>query len=198
MYPCGNCQKNCTRSCVFCEKCETWFHNRCENLNKAQFTILNESQNCDFICTKIKCCKSSINDSFDYTLSLSRLETYASRNLLVEGTQVEKILLRNEPLTQIIKETNHVYIAQTSLTEDKVSKQILNEHKMFVKDRKPIQVSGDGNCLFNSLSVEMVGNESDRKNKLAATAGHSLTFDPMGTRLKFFLSEATKSMMIHL
>ena len=97
---------------------------------------------------------------FDYTLSLASLESYANRNLLVEGVQVEKILLHNEPLTQIINETNHVYSAQSCLIEDRVSKQILNEHKMCIKDRKPIQVSSDGNCLFNSLSLDIVGNES--------------------------------------
>lgn len=89
-----------------------------------------------------------------------RLESYANRNLQVEGVQVEKILLHNEPLTQIINETNHVYSAQSCLIEDRVSKQILNEHNMCIKDRKPIQVSSDGNCLFNSLSVDIVGNES--------------------------------------
>jgi hypothetical protein len=156
-YPCGNGKKNCTRTCVYCEKCETWFHIRYQKLNKDQFTVLNKSQNCDFICTQ--CCKST-DDRFDYTLSLASLESYANRNLLVEGVQVEKILLHNEPLTQIINETNHVYSAQSCLIEDRVSKQILNEHKMCIKDRKPIQVSSDGNCLFNSLSLDIVGNES--------------------------------------
>jgi hypothetical protein len=69
---------------------------------------------------------------FDYTLSLASLESYANRNLLVEGVQVEQILLHNEPLTQIINETNHVYSAQSCLIEDRVSKQILNEHKMCI------------------------------------------------------------------
>jgi hypothetical protein len=62
---------------------------------------------------------------FDYTLSLASLESYANRNLLVEGVQVEQILLHNEPLTQIINETNHVYSAQSCLIEDRVSKLVL-------------------------------------------------------------------------
>ena len=33
---------------------------------------------------------------------------------------------------------------------------------------------------------------ADRKNKMAATAGQSLTLDPMGINTKFFLSETAK------
>ncbi|CAG2200644.1 unnamed protein product [Mytilus edulis] len=89
-----------------------------------------------------------------------RLEAYASKNLLMDGVNVEKILLRKEPLTQIIGETNHTYSAMSSLVEDRVSRQILNEQSMIIKERNPVQVSTNGNCLFNSLSVDMCGNES--------------------------------------
>ncbi|CAG2254986.1 unnamed protein product [Mytilus edulis] len=92
--------------------------------------------------------------------SISRLEAYASKNLLTDGVNVEKILLRKEPLTQIIGETNHTYSAMSSLVEDRVSRQILNEQSMIIKERNPVQVSTNGNCLFNSLSVDMCGNES--------------------------------------
>ncbi|CAG2239337.1 unnamed protein product [Mytilus edulis] len=156
-HPCGNCSKNCTRMCVFCEKCETWFHQKCQKLTKDQFRILSQTKSCDFICTQ--CCHTK-DHKFDYDLSISRLEAYASKNLLTDGVNVEKILLRKEPLTQIIGETNHTYSAMSSLVEDRVSRQILNEQSMIIKERNPVQVSTNGNCLFNSLSVDMCGNES--------------------------------------
>ena len=43
-YPCGYCGKNCTRLCVACDQCETWFHNTCQKLTK--------DPNCDYICLK--------------------------------------------------------------------------------------------------------------------------------------------------
>ena len=156
-YPCGNCGKNCTRMCVFCEKCESWFHNNCQSITKNQFLTLKQSKNCDYIC--VGCCE-TVNNEFDYELSLKRLESYANRNLLTEGVQVEEVLLRNEKHRQIINEANHIYSAQSCMVEDSVSRQILHEHKMSINDRKPIQVSMNGNCLFNALSVDIVGNES--------------------------------------
>ena len=118
---------------------------------------LSKSKNCDYFC--IACCQ-TLDNKFDYQQSLTRLSSYANRNLLIEGVEVEKILLRNEPLTQVIDDTNQIYSAQSSLIEDSVSRQILDEHKMSVNNRKPIQVSMNGNCLFNALSVVLVGNES--------------------------------------
>ena len=55
---------------------------------------------------------------------------------------------------------NRQKLIQLRIKEDVVAKQILNEHKMLVDDRNPIRVSGDGNCLFNALSMDITGNKS--------------------------------------
>ena len=62
-------------------------------------------------------------------------------NLLAEAVQVEKILLMGKPLTGVINETDFKYSVHSSLAEDTVSRQIMNEHNMLIKDRKPVKVS---------------------------------------------------------
>jgi hypothetical protein len=67
VYPCGDCGKNCTRFCVVCENCESWFHFKCQKLTQDQFTTLNASSNCDYIGIN---CTQTINGKFDYENSL--------------------------------------------------------------------------------------------------------------------------------
>ena len=121
-HPCGTCEKNCTRMCVFCEVCESWFHYKCHQLNKDQFLALSKSKNCDFVC---KICCVTKEGAYDYQKALIRLEGYANRKVLDEGVYIESVLVRNEDLRVTI-ETGKL----KGLVEDRVSKQIVKTHHM--------------------------------------------------------------------
>ena len=73
-----------------------------------------------------------MGNEHDYDLSLLRLDKYSRINLLAEAVQVEKILLMGKPLTGVINETDFKYSAHSSLAEETVSRQIINEHNMFI------------------------------------------------------------------
>jgi hypothetical protein len=49
------------------KNCEFWFHFKCQTLTQDQFTTLNASSNCDYICIN---CTQTINGKFDYENSL--------------------------------------------------------------------------------------------------------------------------------
>ena len=78
---------------------------------------------------------------------------------MLEGSRVEQILLRNENLEQMCCRNDLRYTAVSCLTEDRTSNQILESLKMSIENKIPIYVSGDGNCLFNAISVSLVGSE---------------------------------------
>jgi len=101
-----------------------------------------------------------MNDGyFDFDNPIKRLEKYANANVLLEGSWVEQILLRNENLEQMCCRNDLSYTTASCLTEDRTSKQILESLKMSIENKIPIYVSGDGNCLFNAISLSLVGNE---------------------------------------
>ena len=156
-YPCGNCGGNCTTDCVFCENCNIWFHYRCENLLKKHFMEMGKKKNiaCDYICSK---CTKTPAGTYDFEKSLKRLENYANSGNLEAGASLEMILLRGEKTTPLINRKDLVY--SSDFSTDRVSKQILDSLNMSVAGRTPVYVSGDGNCLYNAISVGICGNES--------------------------------------
>ena len=156
-FPCGNCGGNCTTGCVFCENCEIWFHYSCEKLQKKQFNEISKKKNnaCDYIGSK---CTKTPEGTYDFDKSLKRLGNYAKNGNLEAGASLETVLLRSENLTPITNRKDLVYSA--NLIADRVSEQILASLNMSVARRTPIYVSGDGNCLYNAISVGICGNES--------------------------------------
>ena len=86
-YPCGVRGKNCLKNVVACEKCDRWFHTRCEKLTKAHIKCLS-STDCDFFCTK---CAEDSNGDFDFGFSLKRLEKYSAAGSLENGVKTEKV-----------------------------------------------------------------------------------------------------------
>ena len=111
---------------------------------------------CDYICTK---CTKTLDGNFDYEKSLKRLEKYSLSGNLEAGARVERILLRNENCKPLSSRNDFNYQPSSSLATDRVSKLILENHKITFDGKSPAHVSGDGNCLFNSLSVGLVGHE---------------------------------------
>ena len=91
---------------------------------------------CDYVCTK--CTKTG------------HLEA---------GARIERLLLRHENNKPLGSRKDFVYSPGSLLSPDPVSKMILENHKISFDGKIPVFVSGDGNCLFNSLSVGLVGHE---------------------------------------
>ena len=130
---------------------------RCEKLLKKQFREITRKRNTavDYICSK---CTKTPEGTYDFDKSLKRLQNYAKFGNLESGAIFETILLRNEDNTPINSQSNLAYSAK--LTPDRVSKQFLENLNISVGGRTSIYVSGDGNCMYYSISVGICGNQS--------------------------------------
>ena len=153
-YPCGNCRKNCGLFSIQCENCETWYHYKCELLTKNQYETINNSPY-DFFCRT--CCRKS-DGSYNYDLALDRLTASSKSGDVFDGAKIEKIFFRNEiPRTHYTKDI--LFDREAGLKSDPISVNILGKYGG-PADKIPVSTSPDGNCLFNSLSVALCGNES--------------------------------------
>ena len=152
-WPCSVCAKECTTNAIFCENCGQWAHS-CEDLCKSEFQELSDIT-CAYICTA---CRVDRKGKFDFKKSLQRL-TEASRaqvkgiKSLREATMQETIFLSN----QLLQSTTMKHITTGKIHQYSVS---VIENSRGSASRVPRYVTGDGNCLFNSVSVVICGNES--------------------------------------
>ena len=76
------------------------------------------------------------------------------------------------------------------MSPDPVSKMILENHKISFDGKIPVFVSGDGNCLFNSLSVGLVGHEKFATEVRVRTCLEM--DDPAGLQIFLTLQQASK------
>ena len=145
-YPCGVCQENCEgNDSVACDKCDRWFHQKCEKLTNSQLLTLSKT-NLSFLCTQ--CCLTKEN-RYDFSQSLNRFSIAAAHGNLEQCAKIESILLRSHKL-----KTNK--ISSKINLPDENAKKLLGENKNFT----PVRASANGNCLFNSISIALVRDES--------------------------------------
>ena len=161
-FPCGDCGGNCITDVICCDNCENWFHYKCQNLLKKHITGIRSKKNsfCDYICTS---CTKNAACNFDFKKSIKRLENYSTFGHLETGARMERILLRHTDSKPLSSRLDFTFSARSLLSPDRVSKMILENHKLSFDGKMPAFVSGDGNCLFNSPSVGQTQN-SIRRN----------------------------------
>ena len=103
---------------------------------------------CDYVCTK---CTKTVDGNLDFEKSLQRLEKYSLSGHLEAGPGIERLLLRHENNKPFGSRKDFAYSPGSVLSPDPVSKMILENHKISFDGKIPVFVSGDGNCLFNSV-----------------------------------------------
>ena len=119
-------------------------------MKKKNVTEIRSRKNsfCDYVCTK---CTKTVDGNFDFEKSLKRLEKYSLSGHLEAGAGIERLLLRHENNKPLDSRKDFVYSPGSLLSPDPVSKMILENHKISFDGKIPVFVSGDGNCLFNSV-----------------------------------------------
>ena len=139
---------------VACESCEKWFHIRCQNLTKLNLAVLSDAISCEYHCLGCTYKKGK----FDFDQSLKRLSKYATLGVLKDGIKVEQLLMRKANLEPLSERMDVDF--RVDYVVDKVSTQILESVCAQIPGKLPIHVTGDGNCLFNSISVSLFGHEN--------------------------------------
>ena len=150
-WPCIVCEKQCVTDAIFCEHCCEWAPYACENIGEGEFKELS-NVSCQYVCSK--CCADQ-KGGFDFKKSLKRLSDASTTIVaLHKAAIVEKILLKNHPFSVSAEEP----ALTTNRTIHQYSQSVANVCGR-IPSRVPIHVSGDGNCLFNAVSVAIQGNE---------------------------------------
>ena len=151
VYPCGDCNKRCTTFVIACDTCNRWFHIKCQRLSKEQFQTLGKYPDISYHC--IQC--TSNNGVYDFAASLRRLGQYAQSGVLKDGVEVEKTILRLE----LNKPVQRNIVNSKSLRTDTASSMLLNSTGTNITSKTAVYTTGDGNCLFNAVSLALSGGE---------------------------------------
>lgn len=158
-WPCGDCGKNCGGGTIRCEGCLSWFHYRCQQLSEKEFEALGQ-MSLGYWCRT--CCVGAFDGKFNLHLSQERLRNAitSSPDSLLDAAIRERILLRTRDLNGVPdggKLAN--FAAGKGLRRDEIACEILQTCGGAPKNRTPVRVSGNGSCLFNSVSVALCGTE---------------------------------------
>ena len=150
-FPCKKCNEECTDETIQCDECKLWFHFQCEDLKKSEFEEFAKSEMTPYICTS---CRPN------YFLWLNRKVQHFSKtsfHSLNEFVNDQKFL---KLLPPIIVPTKPLMLENLKI--DLVSMEFLKITKKH-QNKKALHVKGDGNCLFNAISVALTGNENISK-----------------------------------
>ncbi|XP_062579479.1 uncharacterized protein LOC134241454 [Saccostrea cucullata] len=147
-YACGLCHVSCDGyKCVGCDKCEEWFHQKCEELSNTDFYYLKKCP-LPYICSR--CCENN-SGAFDYDKSLARLESALQSGCFEMGVKIESIFMRKQPKRLPSKQP---FKYEPSMSIDHSASDLVGK-----SDFVPVSVQGNGNCLFNAISIAIQGNE---------------------------------------
>lgn len=152
-YPCGDCNEACARDTILCGECNKWFHRTCQGLTEEDLSKLG-SMSMDYVC---KGCVSDSSGNFNYQAALQRL--YVAGNgrygALLEAIEREGLLMPK--LMDVCMERKGV----NGLVRDEIASATLGASGLECINRHAITAKtlGNGNCLFNAVSIWFKGNE---------------------------------------
>lgn len=152
-FPCGICgEESEGETCIACDTCNSWFHLTCEGLRTSDFKFLT-SKDLPYHCSK---CTTRPDGKFDFQLSLQRLAVNRRDfKKLRDAAKLEKILLRNEPKF-LYEDSVKVTFNNWALSRDETAASLLGKNW---NGPVPVIAKGDGNCLYNSVSIAICGHE---------------------------------------
>ena len=94
-WPCGACGIQCIDNSVFCEKCATWYHDKCERLSVSDLSTMHRLTE-DYLCSFC----THVYGIYDFPAALKRLENASKRGMLESAVRMEHIFMRNTPYVE--------------------------------------------------------------------------------------------------
>ncbi|KAL3889926.1 hypothetical protein ACJMK2_002243 [Sinanodonta woodiana] len=146
IYPCGSCSATCAFECVYCITSANWYHRQCQSMSDKELRQWGQLE-LDYVCTT---CRSLNGSMFDFVSALQRLGMV---NLAKLTAAVDRELLFKPRLSIPVKQHTDFPIADSNAAYIMAN---------YVDDvyGNPITNTGDGNCLYNAISILLHGNES--------------------------------------
>ncbi|KAL3867295.1 hypothetical protein ACJMK2_044509 [Sinanodonta woodiana] len=138
--PCGGCRSNCSNDCVKCSLCNNWYHRKCQQISADEIKIWKKFE-LGYVCVS---CRTLDGIEFDYLMGMRRLKNAADMKVLAKL----KTAVTRETLFKIeFKPVSDKDVVFPPVRFDEV-----------IGD--PIITAGNGNCLFNAVSLLLYGDES--------------------------------------
>jgi len=137
---------------IQCDGCECWMHQHCLNMTLAQYVTFSQPHLQFF-------CRQCVNgrDGYNFFASLSRIaqcspDLQAMRSTADSERNLLQFYCVSLPPVQSVCSTN--------LPVHAVSVELLRDYSPWLLDQYvPVDVGGDGNCLFRAVSVALYGDE---------------------------------------
>ncbi|KAL3887302.1 hypothetical protein ACJMK2_027244 [Sinanodonta woodiana] len=150
--PCGGCRSNCSNDCVKCSLCNNWYHRKCQQISADEMKIWKKIE-LGYVCVS---CRTLDGIEFVYLMGMRRLKNAADTKVLAKL----KTAVTRETLFKIeFKPVSDKDVVFPPVRVDAIAKEVMNKYfDEVIGD--PIITTGNGNCLFNAVSLLLYGDES--------------------------------------
>ena len=145
-YPCSICFQEAIDESIACDFCNNWMHFNCLGCTDREILFLIECENLKFPCSNC------INSIF-------LLSTLNSFKALVKcsNNEISSELLNLAKFSLIALKNFRPTRRNCQIPIDKAATKILDQFN--TKNFTAISTTGDGNCLYNSISIGLYGSE---------------------------------------
>ncbi|KAL3866322.1 hypothetical protein ACJMK2_043629 [Sinanodonta woodiana] len=150
--PCGGCRSNCSNDYVKCSLCNNWYHRKCQQISADEMKIWKKIE-LGYVCVS---CRTLDGIEFDNLMGMRRLKNAADTKVLANL----KTAVTRETLFKIeFKPASDKDVVFPPVRVDVIAKEVMNKYfDEVIGD--PIITTGNGNCLFNAVSLLLYGDES--------------------------------------
>jgi len=137
---------------IQCDGCECWMHQQCVNMTMLQYVTFSQPH-LQFFCRH--CAYST--DGYNCVAALSRIaECSPDIQSMRSRAESERNLLQFYAVSLPPVQS----VCSDNLTVHGVSVELLRDYSPWLLDNyRPVDVAGDGNCLFRAVSVALYGHE---------------------------------------
>lgn len=151
-FACGVCQKFSAHGSVQCGQCKKWFHGICENISEPELEIWNSiDKDFPYVCTM---CRTVDGTALDYPMGIRRLAAAAA----TKNTDRLRAAVLRERLFKAEFDAASTKMSTTPTGRDRVASHIMGTYVENLTG-DPVPTTGNGNCLFNAVSLTLQGNE---------------------------------------
>ena len=146
IYPCSICFQEAIDGSIACDFCNNWIHFNCLGITDREIQFLNECENLNFPCPNC------VNTIF----LLSTLNSFEGL-VKCRNNDISSDLMKLAKFSLIALKNFRPTRINCQIPIDKTANKILEQFN--TKNFKAISTTGDGNCLYNSISIGLYGSE---------------------------------------
>ena len=174
------CLQQCRQNedAICCDTCNIWSHRKCNGINNARYKVISEDTVSSWHCPICEILKLEKCGVYKWPEILKILEKLHKDGYL-HNAVCRKLLDSFEPIKSASPK-----LSKVSHKTDLNAERVLQEFQMSLL--RPLCATGNGNCLYNTISILLVGDET-RNVELRAR-----TFLELKSNVEFYTSDKIK------